>query len=144
MAEKQKRTVWFRARLAVLLLVAAAVATAGTADWQVFLPGALLIVGGFLLVFFGGFQWVLLAVLKRFHPAGHPSVAYSLSVNPFSGECYFITGFIPYFALAIASGLSIAIILDGFWPGFWHVGVLVSIGLFWIRWNNLIARRYCQ
>lgn len=144
MAEKQKRTVWFRARLAVLLLVALAVASAGSSDWQVFAPGALLNVGGILLIFLGAFQWMLLAVLKRFYPAGHRSVPYSLSINPFSGKCFFVTGFIPYVVLAIAGGLSVAIVLDGFWPGFWHVGVLVSIGLFWIRWNNLIARRYCQ
>lgn len=144
MAEKRKRTVWFWARLAFLLLVASSVASAGTAEWQMLLPGALFMTGGFLLIFCGVFQWVLLALLKRFLPGDRQSIPYSLSVNPFSGECFFITAFIPYVALSIAAGIAAAAVIDGIWPLFWQVGVLLVIGGFWIRWNRLIARRYCR
>ena len=137
MAEKTKRTVWFWIRSAFLLLVVVAVASAGTDDWEVFLPGATFMIGGFFLILGGVSQWIIFLVFKR-------SIPYSLSVNPFSGECRFITGFIPYVLIAIALGTAIAVVIDGFWPGFWHVGILCVIGGFWMRWNRLLARRYCR
>ncbi len=144
MSEKSKRTIWFWARITFLLLVACSVAAGGTANWQVILPGALFMTGGILLIFCGVFQWVLFALLKRFLSDDRQSIPYSLSVNPIGGACFFITGFIPYVALSLAAGIATAAVIDGFWPLFWHVGVLVVIGGFWIRWNGLLARRYCR